>query len=76
MAMAWAMPMRAIFSASASARARICAACCSERWYSALPWLLWMVMLSSDSVSMLLLRARASASRSSRSLTAAFSWRP
>src|SRR5512134_2882471 len=38
-ARACAIPTRAIFSASASAKARICAACWMERWYSALPWL-------------------------------------
>ena len=37
-------------SASASASARICAACCTARWYSALPSLLCTTMLSSDSV--------------------------
>ncbi len=67
--------MSRTFSPSASASAWICAACCSDRWYSALPWLLLTAIQISDSVITVCCLARASASRSSRSLTAAFSCR-
>jgi hypothetical protein len=68
-------PVIRVFSASAWASVWICAACCWARAKSALPWFDWTLIEISDSVSSVCCLARASASRSSRSLAAARSWR-
>lgn len=65
-------PISRTLSASASASARIWAACWTERWYSVFPVLDCTEMESSDAVMAVCCLARASASRSSRSFTAAF----